>query len=167
MSDNILFAQELVGHIHSRMGFGEIWLDMIWLLISNCQFLVLVNGDSYGFFPSTRGCRQGDPLSPSLFIIAFEVFSIMLNNMLSLLDFRPYSVPSSCEPITHLAYVDDVLIFFGMDKRSLKCLKHVIKKFEEISGQLINLSKSYFLTSPKASPQISQMVKDITGFSWK
>ena len=56
-----------------RFGFGEMWLDMIWRLILSCHFSVLINGKPCGFFNSSEGLHQGDPLSRALFIIAIEV----------------------------------------------------------------------------------------------
>src|SRR4051812_2712066 len=71
-----------------KLGFGERWLDMIWRerwliwqLISNCWYAILINGESCGFFKSNRGLRQGDHLSPFLFIIATEVFNRVLNKL--------------------------------------------------------------------------------------
>nr|XP_027067586.1 uncharacterized protein LOC113693216 [Coffea arabica] len=55
-----------------RFGFGKRFIDMVWRLISNVWFSVLVNGAPFGFFKSSRGLCQGDPLSPALFIIGSE-----------------------------------------------------------------------------------------------
>lgn len=44
-----------------RFGFSEVLIDMIWRLVSGNWYSVLVNGQTYGFFRSSRGVKQGDP----------------------------------------------------------------------------------------------------------
>lgn len=140
---------------------------MVWRLISGCHFSVIINGGTYGFFKSSRGLRQGDPLSPSLFIIGAEVLSRSLNKLLYTQNLSPFHVPHSCEPITHLAYADDVLLFTAADTRSLRLMKQTVRKYENLSGQFVNNSKSGFIVNHKAHPRLVRKIGETTGFTRK
>lgn len=95
---------------------------MIWRLISNCWYSIIINGQANGFFKSSRGVRQGDPLSPSLFIIAFEVLSRGLKFLAVSNQTTGFFVPRNCPKITHLTFADDVIIFTNGSRVSLSNL---------------------------------------------
>ena len=66
-----------------KMDFGEKWVSWIKWCISTASFFVLINGSLTGFFNSSKGLRQGDPLSLYLFVIGMEVFSTLMDNAAS------------------------------------------------------------------------------------
>ena len=90
---------------------------MMWWLVANVWFLVIINGTPKGFFKCSRGLYQGDPISLALFILGAEVLSRSLNALLGDRGFAPFKVPKGCPNISHLAYADDVMIFSS----DLKC----------------------------------------------
>ena len=78
------------------------------------KFSVLINGSPSGFFRNSRGLRQGDPLSPYLFVIAMEVFSSMLRRAISggyLSGWRVSGRRGEGLQISHLLFADNTLVF--------------------------------------------------------
>lgn len=73
---------DLLTAILEKMGFHSRWRGSIFFGISTIRFLVLVNGEAIGFFSSSRGLREGDPLSPLLFIFVME--TLWLTKLLKL-----------------------------------------------------------------------------------
>src|SRR5436190_11444030 len=176
INDNILLAQELVQSIKKKVrgsnivikldlskaydsiswlslikilrkfGFNERLIDMIWRLISNCWYSVLVNGKSSGFFNSNKGLRQGDPLSPILFIIASEVISRGLKKLHETHINLRYSSTSDCPIISHLAYADDFIIFCNGSANSLRMHMAFLDDISKFTGLVVNKNKSCFAT---------------------
>ena len=96
------------------MGFGEKWIGWVKWCLSTTSFSILVNGTLVGFFQSSRGLRQGDPLSPYLFVIAMEALSCMYKRAVEGGFLTPCQVRGKGNErvdVSHLLFADDIIIF--------------------------------------------------------
>ena len=105
--------------------------------------------------------------SPSLFIIASEVLSRGLKKLAATKQTIAYSVPGNCPKITHLAFVDDVIIFTNGSKVSSSNLMKFLGQYKTESCHLVNKQKSCFVTREKATASGAQTVASVTGYSQK
>ncbi|KAK4385713.1 LINE-1 retrotransposable element O protein [Sesamum angolense] len=146
-----------------KMGFNEKWIQLVKNCIEQCWFSVLVNGDKAGFFSSSRGLRQGDPISPSLFIILAEYLARRLDQLFHSNPALHYYSKGGSD-VNHLSFADDIIIFSNASKRSIRKIVDFLDSYQRISGQLINIGKSSFIVGNKCSSLIKQRIHNITGF---
>ncbi|KAL9680304.1 hypothetical protein QQ045_018182 [Rhodiola kirilowii] len=146
------------------LGFSHQWCDLIYRNISNCWYSISWGGESFGFFKSNRGVRQGDPLSPTLFVIAMEFFSRKFNAAIYNGVVHPFMCPCGPPPVHHLLYADDMVVFTNGRKNLVRKMVAIIQRFCSTSGQMLNPDKSciFLSTSIKENRRISLL--DLTGF---
>ena len=104
---------------------------------------VLVNGSPTDEFHIGRGLRQGDPLSPFLFLMAIEGFNVLMNSMVEANLFKGYGVGCVGEVnLTHRQFADDTLIIGKKSWQNIISMQACLLLFEEISGLKVNFNKS-------------------------
>ena len=113
-------------------------MDMVWRLISNNWYSVLINRQAHGFFHSTRGVKQGDLLLSSLFILSAEVLSRALNGVFYDDLYTGYGLPKWRANINNLAYADDTIIFASANRYFLKKIMAILQDYEFQSWQKDN-----------------------------
>ncbi|KAG7542900.1 Reverse transcriptase domain [Arabidopsis thaliana x Arabidopsis arenosa] len=123
-------------------GFSEKWIGWIMATIRTVHYSVLINGSPYGSIVPERGIRQGDPLSPYLFILCADVLSHLIKSKARDGDIRGVRIGNGVPAITHLQFADDSLFFYQANRRNCIALKEAFEVYEYYSGQKINTSKS-------------------------
>jgi hypothetical protein len=133
--------REFIYFILHCIGFPYTWIEWIKECISTPSFSVMVDGSPTGVFKSNRGLRQGDPLSPYLFVIALEFWSIQIDLAVAKGEIQPLKrgMPNQ---ISHLLFADDMLVFCRGHKKSLENLDLLFRKLELNTGLSINKEKS-------------------------
>ena len=159
---------EFLLYVLQRCGFAEKWRRWISFCISTIRFSILVNGSPCGFFQSFRGIRQGDPLSPLLFVIVMEALSRLIDKASGVRLLSGFSVggeESAPLQISHLLFVDDILIFCEANSDSLTYLWVILTCFEATSGLKVNLGK-FEMVQVSEVPNLEALA-DILGYKFR
>ena len=109
------------------------------------QFSVLVNGSLVDFFGSSRGLRQGDLLSPLLFLVIMEVFSRMVKRMEGAGlrgGFRADGRRGRRECVSHLLFADDTILFCDAEVEHILHVRLLLLCFQAMTGLKVNEAKS-------------------------
>ena len=93
-----------------KMGFDRVWIRWIMACVTTVSFSILLNGTSHGFIRPERGIRQGDPLSPFLFILCAEALVSCLNSAEASGRINGIKLSASCPSVHHLLFADDSLL---------------------------------------------------------
>jgi hypothetical protein len=118
-------------------GFPPQWCAWVHELLSTSKTAILVNGRPGPWFPCRRGLRQGDPLSPYLFLLVADVLPRLIQADGGVL--HPLTPDAPC-PV--LQYADDTLIVTKADAGSIERLKRILDSFAVATGLKINFGKS-------------------------
>ena len=117
-----------------QMGFSNQWCKWIRACISGAWFSVIVNGTASSFFSSTQGIRQGDPLSPALFIIMAEAFSRTIRHYHLLGKWKGENITGTSISITHSIFADDTLLFGISQVSEARQIKKILELYSDVSG---------------------------------
>ncbi|KAG8367282.1 hypothetical protein BUALT_Bualt16G0056200 [Buddleja alternifolia] len=147
-----------------KFGFHQTFVNWIKTSISTTSFSTLVNGSPFGFFHPTRGIRQGDPLSPYLFLLYFDLFSRLIHRAETSSAFNGIKISRGSPSISHVMYADDLLIFGKTDEHNVDGIAEVIEGYERWSGQLVSKKKMVVHFSKKVSRQVRNLVCMQLGF---
>ncbi|XP_071699700.1 uncharacterized protein [Rutidosis leptorrhynchoides] len=143
------------------MGFGLKWISFIRACLSSSSISVLINGSPTKEFSPGRGIRQGDPISPFLFIIVAEGLNILVKRALANGLLQGLRIGNDNLIITHLQYADDTIFFGEWNKRSAKHISKLLKCFENISGLKVNFRKSKLYGIGTSIAETEQMARYI------
>ena len=94
-----------------KMGFPEFWVDRVMCCVTTSTFSILINGKPFGHITPSRGLRQGDPLSPYLFLLCTEGFTSLLQRAENERRIQGVSICRRAPRITNLLFADDSVIF--------------------------------------------------------
>lgn len=122
-------------------GFPSKWISWVMKTVRDGKVCINVNGERSSYFKTSRGLRQGDPLSPLLFNLIADALGVLLDKAVNkghISGVLGELIPGG---ISHIQYADDTIIMIDGSDTSIRNLKLVLYCFEWLSGLKINYHK--------------------------
>lgn len=145
--------------------FDISWITLIMNCVCNASTAILWNGEPLPSFNPGRGLRQGDPLSPYLFVLCMERLSNMINAKVDQGLWKGISVAKDSTSLTHLFFADDLILFGEATEMNCRNILEVLDNFCDISGQSMNLHKSKMYVSPNLPISEARNLSHICGIA--
>ncbi|XP_016192158.1 uncharacterized protein LOC107633037 [Arachis ipaensis] len=124
------------------MGFGRRWREWVKECVGTASMSILVNGSPSKPFKMERGLRQGDPLSPFLFVLVVDVLHKMVEKAVRNRRIMPLLVGKDNIELSHLQFADDTILFCPPEEETIRNYARLLRCFEVMSGLTISFDKS-------------------------
>ena len=142
-----------------KMGFQNSWVSLIMECITTVSYSILVNGEPQGMIVPTRVLRQGDPLSPYLFLFCAEGLNALLRKVVDDGYIHGFSISRSGPKFTHLFFADDCLLFCRSFLTECDKIKDLLALYEAASGQMVNQDKTILFFSRNTDEATQEATK--------
>lgn len=152
-----------IDDIMKGLGFNEKWCRWVMKCISSASYSILINGNPVGKIIPSRGIRQGDPISPYLYLLCTEGLSSIIQNSIQLGKLHGFKANRSGPAISHLLFADDSLLFCKAEEGECIELKQILQTYEEASGQAVNFNKSAIMFGKGLSREDKKNLSEYTG----
>lgn len=133
---------EYLQKILKSYGFDDRWIDWVMSMITMPIMSILLNRTPIEAFNPSKGFRQGDPLSPFLFILVVDGLGRMIKARVNSGQLKRLRLWGEELPLTHQQFVDDVMLYGQANLKEAKQLMEILGEFTKAIGTEISKDKS-------------------------
>jgi len=141
----------IMGMKLDRLGFDDRWIHLVMVCVRTVSYSVVVNGNPVGSIQPSMRIRQGDPISPYLFLICTEALSFVITHAVDLGVITGVPTSPRGPRLSHLYFADDNLLFCKANSVERICLMRILRVYEARSRQQLNLQKTTIFFSCNTS----------------
>ncbi|GKV25193.1 hypothetical protein SLEP1_g34663 [Rubroshorea leprosula] len=136
---------DFIEYMMMRMGFNATWRKWIRECLASSSISVLINGSPTNQFSVSKGLRQGDLLSPFLFLIVAEGLNGLMSSAVEKQLYKGVVIGNEGVSVSHLQFADDTIFFGEASEDNIGVIKSIMRTFELSSGLKINFGKSQLI----------------------
>ena len=141
----------------------QLMVDVVMNCIESAKLNILWNGEPMEAFQPSRGIRQGDPLSPYLYVLCMERLSHLIDREVQLGSWKPVRASRNGPPISNLAFADDLILFSEASVEQAEIMMNCLSTFCGVSGSKVNVDKSKVFFSANTHMDIQDAVSRTLG----
>ena len=141
------------------MGFHKRWINLTIVCVKTVMYSTLVNGEPRGLIHPSKGIRQGDPLSPFLFLLCTEGLNGLIKQVEVNGDIHGFSLCRRGPKLTYLLFADDSLLFCRAIMEECGHVLDILKNYEEALGQKVNRDKTSLFFSKSIPNETKSSIK--------
>jgi hypothetical protein len=139
-------------------------INIIYHAVTSVRTNVKWNGDRANYFRPQRGIRQGDPISPYLFVLCMDKLSHLIMEEVDKGEWKTMRAGRHGPVISHLMFADDLLLFGQATVKQMECVMRTLNLFCSMSGQQVSMEKTSVLFSKNINRSTRQELLNISGF---
>ena len=148
-----------------KLGFADKWCKWIMKCIASVSYSILINGNPVGPIHPKRGIRQGDPISPYIYLLCTEGLSALIQNTIRTRKLHGFKASRNGPPISHLLFGDDSLLFCKATEDECEQIIQILKIYEKATGQTVNLNKSAVIFGKRLASDVKENICNRLGIT--
>lgn len=157
---------EFIRETLREAGLRSNWVRNIMRCITTARMSIRWNGEALEAITPTRGIRQGDPMSPHIFVLCVERLSQMITEAERRGSWKGIHISRNGPSLTHLLFADNMILFGEATETQLKVMMDCFDIFCRFSGQRVNYAKSSIFFSKNVGEDSARALSSLSGIPW-